>query len=67
MLPALGFNLGFGEILLIVLIVLILFGSTKIPKLMRGIGAGVHEFKDGLKEGEKKPDEKPAAPEAEKK
>jgi len=61
MLPALGFTLGLWEILLIVVIILILFGSTKIPKLMRGIGAGVHEFKDGIKEGEKKPEDKPAS------
>jgi sec-independent protein translocase protein TatA len=53
---ALGFALGLWEIALIILIVLLLFGTAKIPKLMRNIGAGVHEFKDGIKDGEKKND-----------
>lgn len=42
------FVLGLPEIILIVLIVLLLFGGKKIPELMRGIGKGVHEFKEGL-------------------
>lgn len=37
-------NLGGGEILLIALIVLLLFGGSKIPELMRGLGRGVREF-----------------------
>ena len=47
----LGFlgGLGGGEIILIVLIVLLLFGGKKIPELMRGLGKGVKEFKDGQK------------------
>lgn len=65
MLPALA-TIGLLEVAVIVLVVVVLFGATKIPKLMRGIGSGVHEFKEGLKEGEKKPDDKPAS-EAEKK
>ncbi len=40
---------GIKEILIIALIVLILFGGTKIPKLMKGIGQGIHEFKKGVK------------------
>jgi sec-independent protein translocase protein TatA len=52
---ALGFlgNLHFGEILIIVLIVLLLFGSAKIPALMKSMGSGINQFKKGLKEGEK--------------
>ena len=57
---ALGFALGLWEIALIILIVLLLFGAAKIPKLMRNIGAGVHEFKDGIKEGDKKSAPPPA-------
>lgn len=40
---------GFGtpEIILIVLVLLLLFGGRKIPELMRGLGRGVKEFKDG--------------------
>ena len=36
------------EILIIALIVLLLFGSKKIPELMRGIGKGIRSFKDGV-------------------
>lgn len=41
-------GLGTGEILLIALIVLLLFGGKKIPELMRGLGKGVKNFKDGM-------------------
>ncbi len=41
-----------GEILVIALIVLLLFGGKKIPELMRGLGKGVKSFKDGVKEAE---------------
>ena len=40
-------NLGTGEIIAIV--VLLLFGGKKIPELMKGIGKGVKNFKDGVK------------------
>lgn len=44
---------GWGEIVIILVIVLLLFGGKKIPELMKGIGRGVKEFKDGMKgEGE---------------
>ncbi len=42
------FGLGTQEILLIALIVLLLFGGSKIPELMKGIGKGVKSFKDGM-------------------
>ncbi|MCD8529260.1 MAG: twin-arginine translocase TatA/TatE family subunit [Chitinophagales bacterium] len=35
---------GAGEIILIALVVLLLFGGKKIPELMRGLGSGVREF-----------------------
>lgn len=53
-------NLGAGEIILILLVILILFGAKKIPELARGIGKGMSEFKKGLKDVEneiKNPDE----------
>ncbi len=43
-------GLGYQEILLILIIVLLLFGGKKIPELMRGAGKGVRAFKDGMKE-----------------
>ncbi|MET3112987.1 sec-independent protein translocase protein TatA [Pedobacter sp. CG_S7] len=39
--------LGAPEIAIILVIVLLLFGGKKIPELMRGLGKGVREFKDG--------------------
>ncbi len=39
---------GGWQILLIVVVVLLLFGGKKIPEMMRGIGRGVKEFKDGI-------------------
>jgi sec-independent protein translocase protein TatA len=38
--------LGFNEILIILVIVLLLFGAKKIPELMRGVGKGMREFSD---------------------
>ena len=46
-------NLGTGEIVIIALVVLLLFGGKKIPELMRGIGKGVRSFKDGMSDIEK--------------
>lgn len=46
------FNLGTGEIIVIVLVVLLLFGGKKIPELMKGVGKGVRSFKQGLNEVE---------------
>ena len=40
---------GAGEVVIIALIVLLLFGGKKIPELMKGIGKGVKSFKDGVK------------------
>ena len=42
-------NLGTGEIIIIAIVVLLLFGGKKIPELMKGIGKGVKNFKDGVK------------------
>ena len=46
------FNLGTGEVILIVAIILLLFGGRKIPELMRGLGKGVKSFKQGMNEVE---------------
>ena len=45
--------IGPWQIVLIVLVVLLLFGGKKIPELMRGLGKGVREFKDGINPDEK--------------
>jgi sec-independent protein translocase protein TatA len=49
--------IGPWQIVLIVLVVLLLFGGKKIPELMRGLGKGVREFKDGINPDEQKKDE----------
>ena len=40
--------IGYGQIIVIVLVVILLFGGKKIPELMRGVGRGVKEFKDAV-------------------
>ena len=42
-------SFGAGELIVVALIVLLLFGGKKIPELMKGIGKGVKSFKDGVK------------------
>lgn len=46
-------NLGAGEIIVIALIVLLLFGGKKMPELMKGLGKGVRSFKEGVNNIEK--------------
>ena len=41
-------NIGAGEIIIIALVVLLIFGGKKIPELMKGIGKGVRSFKEGV-------------------
>ena len=59
-------NLGFQEILLIAVVILVLFGGRKIPEFMRGLGRGIREFNDAktnvkreLEEGMKEKDNAP--------
>ena len=49
------FGLGAPELVLILLLVVLLFGSTKIPALGRSIGEGLTNFKRGLREGDDTP------------
>ena len=58
-------NIGTGEIILIALVVLLLWGGKKIPELMKGLGKGVKSFKEGMNEIEKdiKLDEAPKSEE----
>lgn len=51
--PLLFGSLGFWEITLIVLVIILLFGGKKIPELMKGLGKGVRSFKDGINDIEK--------------
>jgi sec-independent protein translocase protein TatA len=47
---------GPWQIILVVALVLLLFGGRKIPELMRGLGGGIKEFKDAVKEEDKDED-----------
>ncbi|MGZ8538416.1 MAG: Sec-independent protein translocase subunit TatA/TatB [Flavisolibacter sp.] len=49
--------IGFNEILIILIIVLLLFGAKKIPELMRGVGKGMREFSDAKNNARKEVDE----------
>ena len=46
-------NIGAGEIIIVALVILLLFGGKKIPELMKGLCKGVKSFKDGINDIEK--------------
>ena len=46
-------SIGWGEIIVLAILIILLFGGKKIPELMRGLGKGVKEFKSGMKDVEK--------------
>lgn len=54
----LAFSPGPFEIILVLVIVLLLFGGKKIPELMKGMGKGIKNFKDGLNTDEDDEEEK---------
>jgi sec-independent protein translocase protein TatA len=45
-----GVNLGAPELLIVLLVILVLFGGSKLPKLARSLGQAQNEFKQGLKD-----------------
>ena len=47
--------LSWQHILIVAILLVLLFGGKKIPELMRGMGSGIKEFKDAVKEDEKPP------------
>lgn len=50
-------NLGATELLIVLLVVLVLFGGAKLPKLARSMGQAQTEFKRGIKEGHQSDDD----------
>jgi sec-independent protein translocase protein TatA len=55
------FGLGTQELLIIAIVLVLLFGATKIPQLMRGLGTGVKEFRSAMKEDDPGPERPEAA------
>ena len=47
------FGLGYQELLIILVIVLILFGANRLPELAKSLGSSVKEFKKGVTDAEK--------------
>ena len=45
------FNLGTGEVIILLLVILLLFGAKRLPELARGLGKGINEFKDAVNSG----------------
>ena len=60
--PIIILSLSWQHILIVAIVLLLLFGCKKIPELMRGVGSGIKEFKDAVKEDEKKPEDKSQNP-----
>ncbi len=50
-------NLGGGEMFVILLVILLFFGSNKIPELARGLGKGIREFKNATNGGQREIEE----------
>jgi sec-independent protein translocase protein TatA len=50
-------QIGAGEIILVLAVLLLLFGAKKLPELARSLGRSAKELKDGMREGEKKSEE----------
>ena len=46
------FNLGFPEMVLLFVIVILIFGTSRLPELGRGIGEGIRNFKKSLRDVE---------------
>jgi sec-independent protein translocase protein TatA len=52
-------GLGVPELIIIFLIVMVLFGASRIPQIGKGLGEGIRNFKKGIKEAEDDPQQIP--------
>jgi sec-independent protein translocase protein TatA len=55
-------GISFWHIIIVLVVVLLLFGAGKIPRLMKDLGSGITAFKKGLKDNEGQPDQPAAQP-----
>ena len=46
-------TLGFPELMIILVIIILIFGANRLPEIGRGIGKGIRNFKDATREGQK--------------
>ena len=44
-------RIGWPELVIILVIIIVLFGASRLPEIGRGIGKGIRNFKDGMKNG----------------
>lgn len=51
------FGLGPAELIIILVIVVLLFGARKLPELAKGLGQSAREFRKGMDDADKKPEE----------
>lgn len=56
------FGLGAPELIIILVIILVIFGGSQLPKLARSIGTSAKELREGLKDDSKKSDTKQTTP-----
>ena len=55
--PLVILSLSAQHIIILGIVLLLFFGGKKIPELMKGVGSGIKEFKDAVKEDDKKPED----------
>ena len=60
----LAFGLGWGEIVVIMLVILLLFGAKKLPELAKGMGKGIREFRTAMRDVQEEIDINPPEPTA---
>ena len=59
-------QLGFQELMVILLIVIVIFGANKIPQLGKGLGEGIKNFKASMRDAQQEPEKKEKEKEKEK-
>jgi sec-independent protein translocase protein TatA len=52
------FNLSTGELLVVLVIVMLVFGASRLPELGRGLGEGINSFRDALRSDSRSAQEK---------